>query len=563
MRTKLISACFVVLTAMAVSGVLHAEPTPPASPWQDTDLDFDFINERVNTTACQRSETAFLSCIGAVQSLLDAHGGRLRMVPARDLLESSKPAKIRKRFDKVAVLEGWDPRFLDAGNALVLLRDRAQGILRWREHYLLHNKDTIDFSAIRRWLLAEVVDHRRAADFAAAAINGYLRVTDAHARIVPALMVRSSLSGRQRSRGTKNSSSATYTGIGASIQGTHEAAIVNSILRDGPAAKAGLRVQDVILAVDGELLTDLPPSSVVSRLRGPAGSGVTVTVKRQDKLRTFMVTRERVSVKAVYASAFVDRGWQFGYLRIDSFLQGDTCAAVRRGLRKILKPVLSGIILDLRNNAGGLIDQAVCVADMFLPSGEVVIEVRDVDRPGRSRRMRTHHQPLTGVPMVTLVNANTASASETLAGALQDYGRSFVLGERTFGKGTVQTARPWKGSTSVLEMHTAARYYRPSGGGVQLVGIEPDLPLLAPPDAGSAEHIVLREEDLFPTALPPEPGDWIQPRPETVAELAECVSNEGLAEYRWKRDKKERRPTDHALLVAQDHLTCILQRRIF
>ena len=272
--------------------------------------------------------------------------------------------------------------------------------------------------------------------------------------------------------------------------------IISSILRDGPAAKAGLRVQDVILAVDGELLTDLPPSSVVSRLRGPAGSGVTVTVKRQDKLKTFMVTRERVSVKTVYASAFVDRGWEFGYLRIDSFLQGNTCAAVRRALRRILKPALNGIILDLRNNAGGLIDQAVCVADMFLPSGEVVLEVRDVERPGRSRRMRTRHRQLTGVPMVTLVNATTASASEVLAGALQD-----TAGALCWASGHLARARCRRrglgrfrfgpGNVHRCALLPTLRWRRPAGrhrAGPACAGA---------PDAGSAEHIVLREEDCF------------------------------------------------------------------
>lgn len=563
MRKKLVPASVVILATIAVSAELSAEALTTTSPWRDSGLNFDFVSERVNTVACHRSETTFLSCIGAIQSVLDAHGSRLRLVTARDLDETREPTQIRKHFDKVAVVEAWGPRFLDEGNALALLRDRAQSILRWREHYFGRREDRVDFSAIRRWLLAEIVDQRRAEDFAAAAINGYLKVGDAHARIVPARMVRGTLSDRQGSRGSKGGSSATYTGIGASIQGTSEAAIISSVLRDGPAAKAGLRVQDIILAVDGELLTDLPPSSIVRRLRGPEGSGVTVTVKRQDKLRKFMVTREQVSVKTAYASTFVDRGWKFGYLRIDSFLQGNTCAAVRRGLRKLLKPALNGIILDLRNNAGGLIDQAVCVADLFLPSGEVVLQARDVDRPARPRRMRTRHRQLTRVPMVTLVNASTGSASEVLAGALQDHGRSFVVGERTFGKGTVQTARPWKGSSSVLEMYTAARYYRPSGGSVQLVGIEPDLPALARPDSRSSQRVVLREEDLFPTALPPEPGDWIQPRPESVAALAECVSDQGLAEKRWKRDAEERRPRDHALLVAQDHLTCMLSRRIF
>jgi carboxyl-terminal processing protease len=231
----------------------------------------------------------------------------------------------------------------------------------------------------------------------------------------------------------------------------------------------------------------------------------------------------------------------------------------RRELERRLKPTLNGLILDLRDNAGGLIDQAVCVADLLLPKDEVVLEVKDVQDPQKVERIRTRNPERVRVPMVTLVNATTGSASEVLTGALQDHRRSLVVGELTFGKGTVQTVRPWQGSRQVMELFTAARYYRPSGAGVQLVGIEPDIGVSDPADAESDHHIVLRERDLFPTALPAEPEVWNHPDPALAARVRECTEESGLAAHRQRRDARGSRAFDYVLAVGQDTLVCSLK----
>lgn len=163
--------------------------------------------------------------------------------------------------------------------------------------------------------------------------------------------------------------------------------------------------------------------------------------------------------------------------------------------------------------------------------------------------------------MVTLVNAGTGSASEVLAGALQDHGRSLVVGELTFGKGTVQTVRPWRGSRTVVELYTASRYYRPSGVGVQLKGIEPDIEALDKPGRPDPHRVVLREGDLFPTALPQEPEVWRHRDPKLVQRLRRCARGQGLAEHRQDREMKPGQAGDYPLAVGQDALVCRLAER--
>lgn len=468
------------IAMMVGSPPIPAQARQAASIWRDTGLDFGFVEERVNARACYESQVTFLSCIAAIQRVLDLHGRHLRLVALTNLPTDHGPVQMHRQFSRVAVVADPEQRLIDPGNASSLLRERSRRILKWRGQYSQDAGDRIDFTALRNWLLAEVVDATRVEDFAAAAINGYLGISDAHAKIVPA----------------------------ASLRGN-------------------------------------PPFRKEWRRSGRAG------------------TVDHSGISNTRATSFVDRGREFAYLRIDSFTSGGTCAEARREIGWLLKPSLDGLILDLRNNAGGLIDQAVCVADLFLPSGKLVLAMRDVDEQGHTRSIRTRYRQLTGVPLVTLVNPTTGSASEVLAGALQDHKRSFVVGERTFGKGTVQTARPWNGSDSILEFYTAARYYRPSGIGVQLVGIQPDLEVSEQPDPMANRRVVLREGDLFATALPPEPVPWKQPRKERVAAISACVTDEGLARARWKRGRKDGPVSDYPVYFARDTLTCMLQQRIY
>jgi carboxyl-terminal processing protease len=542
-----------LLALLGVAAGASAQPADLPGPWRGSGLDFSFFEERVQTEACQRDRVSFLSCIGAVQALLDANGLELAAVPADEVGEG---APVVRRFGELAVVKDTGPRMAGTASPLEVIRTRAGRLLRWREHFDRSRPAGVDFSALAGWLKADLEGHAEAEDLAAAAINGYVRVADPHARIAPPG------SGPAGPRRVAARQSETYSGIGASVQGLGDAALVTAVVRGGPAARAGLQVQDVLLSVDGDPVLSLPDPELVERLRGPAGTAVTLRVKRAGGVRSLLVTRDRVSVRRVQAESLVDRGWRLVYLRVGDFLAPDTCRAVERELRAELRPNVSGLILDLRDNAGGLIDQAACVADLLLPRRLTVARLHRTDRPGRSQALATRRPQVASARLVVLVNAATASASELLAGALQDHGRGLILGERTFGKGTVQTVRPWAHRPEVLELFTAARFDRPSGGAVQLAGVEPDVSLPEEPGAEGGYRPALREEDLFPTPLPEAsaPRATASPRPVAGGVERECAREEGLAGQRSARERGAGGSPDYGRLVAQDLLVCALGR---
>jgi carboxyl-terminal processing protease len=549
------------LWAITVSEVGSTESSPE-SPWRGSGIDFGFIDERLNNRACARTQHDFLSCVGAVQQILDVHGQDLHLIPVSDVTRSRPSLRVVERFGAAAVVEDRSLRVRSEGNALEVMRTRTHRMLRWRDPPARDLREEVDFSAMREWLHAKIIDQERREEFAAAAVNGYLGATDAHARIAPAGLAPGDPARSPGASSTGAPNKLVYNGVGAAIQPMLDAALVTAVLREGPAARASLRVHDFILAVDGASTMGLSTEELVGKLRGQRSTPVTLTVKRQDAILEVPIVRDAVTVENVVSSAFIDRGWQFAYLRIDSFLPPDTCVEVRRELDQRLRPTLNGLVLDLRDNTGGLIDQAVCVADLFLPEGEVVLEVREVGATDKPQPIRSRKPAQVRVPIVTLVNSITGSASEVLAGALQDHGRALIVGERTFGKGTVQKARPWQGRRSIMEFFTAARYYRPSGVGVQLIGIEPDIEVRERPGPETPGRIVLREGDLFPTALPREPEIWQHPNPERAAALRECADEDGLARHRLRRDEEQDRATDYPLAVAQDALVCQLTRRL-
>jgi hypothetical protein len=389
MRFDLVLCVSVSLLCATAPGATWSDDEDATSPWRDTGIDLSFLREQVDNRNCSRSDRSFLSCIGAVQRVLDVHGGDLHLVPFAHLASSSGSARVVKRFGAAAAIEDLELRVRADGNALEAIRARTHRILRWRDRLDPGLRRGVDFTAIRRWLEGDIIEPAREATFAAAVIDGYLGVEDAHARITPASAVLGGRNGQRGGSPRRSNGALVYSGIGAGVQPMADAAMITSVLRGGPAAKAGLRAHDFVLAVDGRSVTGLSGEAIVERLRGRSGRQVALTLKRQEETFEAFIRRGVVTVKNVGASAFIDRGWQFAYLKIDSFLRPDTCRDVRLELNKQLKPTLNGLILDLRDNSGGLIDQAVCVADMFLPEGEVVLEVRNVNGNEKSESIRT------------------------------------------------------------------------------------------------------------------------------------------------------------------------------
>ena len=264
---------------------------------------------------------------------------------------------------------------------------------------------------------------------------------------------------------------------GLGIQVTMEDGFVKVIspIDDTPAQRAGMQSGDLIIKLDDKPVKGMTLTNAVKIMRGEVGSKIVLTVVRKGKNAPFKVTliRDIIKVKSV-RSRTLEEG--FGYLRISSF-QSPTGEAVKEAVNKLKKEnggQLKGMVLDLRNNPGGVLDGAVAVSDAFLNSGKIVYTEGRI----KNAQMDFNATPgdlLDGAPLVVLINAGSASASEIVAGALQDHKRAIIMGTKSFGKGSVQTIIPI-GNGGAVKM-TTARYYTPSGRSIQATGIEPDIEL--------------------------------------------------------------------------------------
>jgi carboxyl-terminal processing protease len=329
---------------------------------------------------------------------------------------------------------------------------------------------------------------------------------------------------------------------------------VVSPIEGTPAFKAGVQAGDRIIKIDGKLTKGMTLMDAVKLIRGPKGSKVSLTVLREGvaKLLDYAIVREIIPLHSVRFNLLEDG---YGYVRIASFQEDTTQDLVKalRGLQSQKAP-LKGLVLDLRNNPGGLLQEAVSVSDQFLKGG-VIVSTKGRQANQQMTYSARRETTAGDYPMVVLINNGSASASEIVAGALQDHKRAILLGAATFGKGSVQTIIPLddKGALRL----TTARYYTPSGRSIQAKGIEPDLVVPFEPPAKEKKEDragqAIREKDLT-GVLPAE--ETAPPAPETAvpppaAEPAKDKNGEGENKLYMTADRLN---SDNQLVRALDLL---------
>ncbi|HYG28840.1 MAG TPA: S41 family peptidase [Allosphingosinicella sp.] len=336
------------------------------------------------------------------------------------------------------------------------------------------------FERVRAEYVEQVDDER----LIKGAIDGMLASLDPHSSYLDARNFRSLMTTTEGN----------YGGLGLSVTLEDGAVKVIAPTRDTPADRAGIKAGDFITHVDGRLFYGGTLDEAVEAMRGAPGTSVRLTIVRPGRDRPFDVTITRAIID-IPAARFEVRD-RVGIITVTTFNR-NTTEAVNNAIQSIQRQVGGqplGYVIDLRSNPGGLLDQAVGLSDLFLERGEIV------SQRGRRRNdiERFHARPgdaTNGAPIVVLVDAGTASAAEIVAGALQDHRRGLVLGERTFGKGSVQTLIPLGNGSTALRL-TTARYYTPAGRSVQEGGINPDVPVpqISDPDYRSRTRV--RESDL-------------------------------------------------------------------
>ena len=286
-----------------------------------------------------------------------------------------------------------------------------------------------------------------------------------------------------------------FGGLGIEITVKDGELIIVSPIEDTPAYIAGIKPGDKIIKINGQPTRDIGVMEAVRLMRGPKGEAITISIQRlgADQLQDFTIIRDIIKIKSVKSNLLQGR---YGYVRIAQF-QDRTSSDLKEHLLELRQDNdgrLDGVILDLRNNPGGLLNQAVAVTDLFLDEGLIVYtEGRDVESKMTFSAQQIGTEP--EYPLVVLINGGSASAAEIVAGALQDHGRAIILGEQSFGKGSVQTIIPL-GDKSGLRL-TTARYFTPSGRSIQARGISPDIVVSAILTTGqNMPDLPVREEDL-------------------------------------------------------------------
>jgi len=376
------------------------------------------------------------------------------------------------------------------------------------------------FTDVLGLIQKDYVEETKSKDLIYGAIKGMLETLDPHSAFMPPNMY------KEMQEETKGR----FEGLGIEITIKDSVLTVVSPIEGTPAYKAGILAGDQIIKIDGELTKNFTLMDSVKRLRGPKGTKVTISILREGftKPKDVTLVREVIPVRSVRHELLEKN---YGYIRVSQFQEktDDEFEKAMKALQEESKGTLSGLILDLRNNPGGLLDQAVKISDRFIESGLIVsVEGRKEDQ-----KMKFYAHPdgnHAHYPLVVLVNGGSASGAEIVAGAIQDQGRGIIVGTQTFGKGSVQTIIPLKDGSGLRL--TTARYFTPNGRSIQAKGIVPDI--------------------LVKPSRPEEEKEGLAPKLPTERDLERHLIDveKGVSKEKEKpknEEAKEKKPSDRQL----------------
>jgi carboxyl-terminal processing protease len=331
-------------------------------------------------------------------------------------------------------------------------------------------------SMVKKYYVEEVSTK----DLVYGAIKGMLNSLDPHSSFMPPEAF------KEMQVETKGE----FGGLGIQIGVKDGVLTVVSPIEDTPAWKAGIKAGDKIVKISGTPTKGMSLEDAVAKMRGAPKTPITITVDREGwkESKDFTIVRDIIKIKSV-KSRIIEG--DIGYVKISQF-QEQTASDLETALKKLDEKKINSLIVDLRNNPGGLLNSAVDVAGEFLPEGKLVVYTKT--RSGEKTEFDTEGNQLATQPMIVLVNEGSASASEIVAGALKDWNRAVILGTQTFGKGSVQTVIPLSDGAGLRL--TTAKYYTPKGISIQNTGITPDIVVKLEAKDGEKEHPVLRERDL-------------------------------------------------------------------
>jgi carboxyl-terminal processing protease len=506
-----------LILALSVLTAAAAETSPQTQDyWVDAKLSLRDLDrpEILGGSNCQASQANFHGCVSAINAI--ALPASLRLLPTSLVSSGSGEMNTISTFGSLSLVK-LSPAVKTEARSLFDLVEKEK-VKRIKLDAAMKSafvaKNSVNFiQAIEQVIAAAKVKPEHESTVTAAAFNAYLQeALDPHSHIKP------------RAEVEAGSASVKITGIGVNIQEFGEYIVVQSVIDGGPAKKAGVLANDLILSVDGFDVRGVGVDETSNKIRGASGTTVRMKVMRLGREIPVKMVRQQVDIENITTDLMQVEGQKLGYLKLKTFSDGTACTTMAE---KIIVNLESegarGLILDLRDNGGGLIEQAVCMGGLFVGANKVIVGIKNLET-GKTAKMKSNVPELTDLPLIVLINANSASASEVLSGALQDYKRAWLVGDRSFGKATVQAdITGYLQNQAIIFYKTVERFYQPSGRTNQLTGIQPDFVVPAKLGAPAEELFTLREGDFYANAFKAVGTEWKQPRAKAAAALKTCL----------------------------------------
>lgn len=513
MFARIALAILFPVTVSAGSGEYRA----PEEAWRNSRINFEISDIYFHPVKCfDINEEFTLSCLRGYNEAGRLAEPRMALVSPGTVARLPGEYKIVRDYGAVALAEVRMRAPLGSFRAYIAQRDQETAeLLEAAKKLHSESKDKserpIDYGRLMRDLRAAVPARVPDAMIVAQAINGILTTTDAHSYLLTGASMQESEDGMALKR----------IGVGVLVQQADRGWSIGEIIPGGAASASDLQPRDVIVEVNGEKVDfRMDVDAVIRRLLGEENTDITLTIEREGRRFQRTLKRKPFQMKYVESRRIGDTG----YIKLISFQYQDACSEIKAKLNEFSSAGAKNFILDLRNNGGGIVDQAACIAGLFFGRDKVVYYTRDAisgrqDPAGE----KSKEEQVTDAPLAVLVNEASASASELLAGALQDYQRAWIVGERSFGKGSIQHIQSFEHDFlgSVMGF-TVKIFAQPSGRTNQGYGIIPDIEVPFKAGATEAERWAPREYDVFPKAIHVVEQKWVQPRPNEVARVESC-----------------------------------------
>lgn len=455
--------------------------------WAESGLQAKELESLLSENICNADKISYLSCINAISQVAEKMNLALNETGK---LEPLSRKTIEKRMSEKTDLSDWEKRFTQ--NELI---PAAHFLTLWNQ-------------------LKNGTAEKNISSLVAAGINGYLSVArDPHSYIIPLRFYEEVIA---------NSDNKSMN-LGFIVRRSKEVAIVRKLFSGSPAEKAGLKKGDRILKMNGVEVSTMLAAQFSETLKVKDSDRLALLVSRFKNGKTeekyLEIIKKDFSAPSVEYS-IRESEKSLGILTIHKFAK-DTCRLTKKAVISLVEKNVAGILMDLRDNPGGQVEEAACVINLFVGKGKLLFETRYLDPAKQVDRYVSERNPIYSKPLAVLINSGSASAAEIVAGSLKDLKRATLVGERTFGKGTFQDGKIWGSYQKIAVFETEGMYYFPTGWTPQLIGIEPDL------QVKFANIDFQREEDLFYRPLRPK-DLWTGPQTISWLQLMQCPQSPTL-----------------------------------